>query len=70
LTGTLYEVEFTDSDLKYSEQHLGGPLSLGHFLISYPLELHGDVWEVVSAISDPRIKVRHSAGTEHADQAG
>jgi ParB-like chromosome segregation protein Spo0J len=63
LTGTLYDEAVPESKLEYHEVHLGGPLSMGHFLISYPLELHGDVWAAVGDLErDPRIKVRHSPG--------
>jgi ParB-like chromosome segregation protein Spo0J len=69
LAGTLYDEATDESKLEYHEVHLGGPLSMGHMLISYPLELHGDVWSVVEAIRDPRIKVRQSQ-SDHAQADG
>jgi hypothetical protein len=47
--------------LTYTEVRLG-PLTQGHYLISYPLELHGEVAEALKALPvDERVVVRNAA---------
>ena len=63
LAGTLYDVATPESVLEYSELR-SEPLTQGHFLVSYPLDLHGEVWSVLEQLDDPRVKVRSSVGTD------
>lgn len=68
LLGTLYEAgEDHQSTLRYLETHFGnyiGPVTLGHSLVSYPLDMHGEVMKALAPLmDDPRLKIRHTAVT-------
>ena len=62
LAGTLYDKgETYEQMMTYAEAHRDDVLTMGHCLISYPLDLHGQVMAALDVLEDPRILVRNQA---------
>lgn len=63
LAGTLFAANDATlwRQVTYDTLNTGKPLALGHYLVSYPLEMHGEVAAVIEPLgADGRVVLRHA----------
>jgi hypothetical protein len=71
LKGTLYDMgETAEQMMTYAEAHREDVLTYGHTLLSYPLDLHGQVMMALDVLDDPRILIRNQANKSDGQEEG